>query len=150
MIREACEKDIDRIEELEQLIFSDPWSVNSLTQSMGQAHVHIWVAIDEIEIIKGYLIFYTAGGDGDLARVAVDPLYRRGGVAEQLMEEMWNYCNTYGFDRVLLEVRESNIGARKLYEKHGFLTLGVRKGYYSKPHEDGIIMEKQLDIPTGI
>ncbi len=142
------ESDIEAVALIESELFSDGWSQGSLLSSLQQDNVKILVAKCEDRII-GYHIFYTSLDEGEVARIAVALEYRRMGVAEELLEKMWDYSGSIGITRVLLEVRESNENAIALYKKQGFQKLGLRKNYYTKPLEHGVIMEKRLDITTS-
>ncbi len=144
-IRVCRGMDIPHIAGLEQEIFSDAWSEKSLSDSLEQSHVYMSVAEVEQEIV-GYVIFYISIDEGDIARIAVSPQMRRMGIADQLMEDLFHYCQNLKIGHILLEVRESNHSAIGLYEKYGFVSIGVRKAYYREPLENGVIMEKLLDI----
>ena len=63
-----------------------------------------------------------------------------------LLESMFYEADRYNAVRMLLEVRRSNENARQLYERNGFTAFAERKGYYSNPKEDAIIMEKRIQI----
>ncbi|HET6381958.1 MAG TPA: GNAT family N-acetyltransferase [Armatimonadota bacterium] len=75
-----------------------------------------------------------------MTTLGVDPEFRRCGVALQLMIHALEYGRGAGADRGTLEVRCSNVGARKLYEKLGFVVCGVRPGYYLDTGEDALLM----------
>ena len=72
--------------------------------------------------------------------MAVSPEYRRKGVGDALMEVMLKVTEESGVLSHTLEVRKSNAGALRLYEKHGFKIAGERKGYYEDNGEDALIM----------
>lgn len=149
-IRNMTEADISEVEQIEGKLFTDGWSEASLRSSLAQDYVKMIVAVSEAEDqILGYHIFYTSLDEGDIARIAVDTSCRRMGIGDELLQAMWEYCVEAGIVRVMLEVRESNQSAIALYEKHGFHALGIRRGYYQNPLENGVIMEKQLDITTS-
>ena len=76
--------------------------------------------------------------------MAVDKTYRQQGAARGLLKEGLRLCKERSVESVLLEVRESNIPAIRLYEKTGFARIGKRKKYYKEPVEDAILM--QLDL----
>jgi len=73
----------------------------------------------------------------EILNLAVDPPFRRRGVARSLITQL--LANFRG--NVYLEVRQSNIAARKLYHSLGFETIGVRKDYYDSPGESAIVMK---------
>ena len=79
-------------------------------------------------------------GEGQILNVAVREAYRRRGIAQTLVSEAMRQASA-GFSdtEFTLEVRKSNMGARALYEKLGFICEGIRPGYYSDPVEDACI-----------
>jgi len=83
--------------------------------------------------------------EGQVANVAVAPAWRQKGLGRQLMEQLILRCMALGGRSLSLEVRESNLPARNLYDSLGFRTVGLRKGYYTQPAEDAVLM--QLDFP---
>ena len=88
-------------------------------------------------IVAGFAVWRGVGeGEWELLNLAVDPAFRRRGVARELLAAMPE-------GRVFIEVREGNMAARRLYETSGFTVLGTRRGYYQSPAEDGIVMERQ-------
>ena len=72
--------------------------------------------------------------------IAVDPTYQRQGIATMLLEELFDRTSPDGRRGYTLEVRVSNLGAQRLYEKYGFRRAGVRRRYYSDNNEDALIM----------
>ena len=78
--------------------------------------------------------------DAELIRIAVDTKQRRHGIGERLLDNLLQEARTREIHNIFLEVRSSNVPAIRLYEKAGFINAGIRKGYYSNPTEDAIIM----------
>ena len=76
--------------------------------------------------------------------IAVSPDYRKQGIAQQLINKMFELFKQKDITRITLEVRESNNSAKNLYIKNGFKAIGIRKNYYTFPTENGIVMEKLL------
>ena len=70
------------------------------------------------------------GDDAELQRIAVDPAYRRRGLASELLEAVEARAAADGATRLLLEVREDNTPAAAFYESRGFEEVGRRRGYY--------------------
>jgi ribosomal-protein-alanine N-acetyltransferase len=79
----------------------------------------------------------VAEGESELLNLAVDPAFRRRGIARRLIAAL-----TSGYPGTLwLEVRESNLSARKLYESLGFCESGRRSGYYPDSGEAALVMK---------
>lgn len=79
--------------------------------------------------------------EAELLNIAVEEEYSRMGIADELMLQLIKVAKMQQTYRMLLEVRESNTAAQRLYQKHGFRKLGERKDYYSNPKENAFIME---------
>lgn len=143
MIRPMQRQDIKRVLEIEQSIFSAPWSEKSFMDAYcAESNIYL-VAIKE-ETVIGYCGLWVSYETADLCNMAVDKTYRQQGAARELLKEGLRLCKERSVESVLLEVRESNIPAIRLYEKTGFARIGKRKKYYKEPVEDAILM--QLDL----
>ncbi len=77
--------------------------------------------------------------DWEIENIVVATEFLRQGVADQLLRALIEQAQTLAASRILLEVRESNLAARRLYEKHGFREIGRRPKYYSNPLEDAVL-----------
>ena len=77
--------------------------------------------------------------EAELLNLAVDPTHRRTGIASALLEELRRQAN----GSIFLEVAEPNIAAIALYEHHGWVHVGVRKGYYRQGSVNAIVMERR-------
>jgi ribosomal protein S18 acetylase RimI-like enzyme len=84
------------------------------------------VAIAEEKVAAFLVSRETAPGEREILNLAVDPLWRRRGMARQLLERELSRPKTQWF----LEVREFNAGARRFYESLGFRPAGRRENYY--------------------
>ncbi|MEP7340867.1 MAG: ribosomal protein S18-alanine N-acetyltransferase [Acidobacteriota bacterium] len=80
--------------------------------------------------------------------IAVADDWRQKGIATRLLTNALEIAAEKGMVTAILEVRESNIPARRLYERHGFIVSGRRKRYYSNPLDDALLMSLNLDKHT--
>ena len=94
--------------------------------------------------IIGMLSSFAVCDEAEITTVAVLPEYRRQGVAKRLMSTLESYLTARGVCRMLLEVREGNAPARALYAALGFKEYSRRRGYYTSPREDAVLMEKHI------
>jgi ribosomal-protein-alanine N-acetyltransferase len=137
IINSAETGDISRICELEQAIFSDPWSKESL---LFAARNNIFLtAKTESGEIAGYLVASGDEREVDLLILAVSEPFRRQGIAKKLLDKLTEQRQSAA---IWLEVRESNHTARQFYEKDGFIKQFIRKAYYENPIEDAVCMLK--------
>ena len=137
--RKMIESDLGSVAELEQEAFSDAWKKQSILDTLHQPQAFISVAEQE-GVVVGYCIVYFALDEAEIARVAVKKNVRRQGIAHQLMDYTCKCCSKLGIQRLLLDVRESNLPARAFYQKYGFDEDGIRKGFYDSPKEDAVLM----------
>lgn len=143
MIREIRGNDIDAVASLEEGIFSDAWTRKGIEDSLQQEHT-VLLGIWKEHCMAGYVILYYVLDEGEIARIAVEPSSRRQGAAGLLLERLETICESKGILRLMLEVRRSNAAAVSFYKKHGFTEDGVRRGYYTNPCEDALLMSKRL------
>ena len=92
------------------------------------------------EEIAGYVNFWVVAREIHFHNIAVGKEWQRMGIASALMGEMIRRARKEGALHATLEVRRSNDGARKLYEKFGFALTGIRSLYYDDTKEDALIM----------
>lgn len=90
--------------------------------------------------IAGYLGVWFQGNEAHITEIAVRERYRGEGIGELLLIGSVRAAIQYGSNVVTLEARISNFIAQRLYEKYGFKTTGIRKGYYADNREDAVIM----------
>lgn len=139
-VKELEETDLPRIAGLERTIFSEAWSLPALQESLRQKN-RTWFGGIWLEgLLIGYVIFYYVLDEGEIARIAVDPAYRRKGGAARLLLAVEDFCEEKGIERLMLEVRKGNAPAISFYEKYGFSEDGIRKNYYKNPLEDAVLM----------
>lgn len=89
----------------------------------------------------GFITVLISFDSCDLLDIAVDESYRRKGIGKALFEKMLELTKVKS---VILEVRESNTGARKFYERLSFKKISVRKNYYAAPIEDAVIYQREI------
>lgn len=138
-IREMSVEDLEQVAELEAEIFSTPWSREGFLSALsnpGNLYLTAWVQ----EELAGYCGLLRILDEGDITNVAVAPGQRRRGIAWGMLRELISRGEERGMKDFTLEVREGNKPARNLYRKLGFKEEGVRKNFYEKPAENGIIM----------
>jgi ribosomal-protein-alanine N-acetyltransferase len=94
----------------------------------------------EGEQLAGYLIISRYVDAWHVMNIAVAPQFRRRGIATALLERLFELTEDGSRRGYTLEVRVSNDGAIKLYERLGFTGRGIRRGYYTDNREDALIM----------
>jgi ribosomal-protein-alanine N-acetyltransferase len=130
------------VAQIENLCFSDPWSVESLELMLGDQATGL-VAIEDGKLL-GYVGMICVLDEGQIINVATHPDSRRRGVGRALMSAIEQLAKDRGIVFLSLEVRESNIAARSLYSSLGWVECGIRKNFYSKPTENACVMTKSI------
>ena len=131
-----------KIADLEKECFQDPWSETILAETIQSPLDVVWICCQEKEILA-YCDLRIFAGEGELMRIAVRKDRRRQGFAKQLMDAMLSDSVAQGCTEWILEVRESNQSALKLYEFYGFEQEGIRKDYYKYPIENAVLMRRR-------
>ena len=137
-IRLITKDDLVQIAEIERLSFSEPWSEASLELLLNDGNFGVAAICDRRAV--AYVGGISAPPEGEIANVATHPDYRRRGLADAVIEALMEEARRRGIDALYLEVRRSNTAARALYEKQGFEVIGERRGFYSNPKEDALLM----------
>ncbi len=152
-IRAATEADVAAVVRLEEVCLGDDaWSPGLVAEGIGKrlptVSYLVGTSDDESGDVVGYAVASLAGDDVELQRIAVDPAYRRRGLASALLAEIETVAVAAGGTRLLLEVRDDNATATAFYESHGFAELGRRRAYY----QDGaaaVILGKKIGYRDG-
>ncbi len=146
VIRDMSIEDVDQVCSIEEETFSMPWGRESFIKMVSNPDALYMVAVSEEEDGKskvlGCIGILNICGEGNICNVVVKEEYRGNHIASALMDEMLKRRRGMGIEMFTLEVRESNEPAIKLYSKYGFESVGYRPGYYEKPTEDALIMNK--------
>lgn len=137
-----CEEEhLPGVMELDREAFSDPWSLETWQRELKMRNpVSIWVVAEVEGHIAGYAGIWVAAGEAQLMRIAVRKELRNMGVGRLLLDRLVGEAEMENATAMTLEVRESNVAARKFYEHYGFVSSGIRPGYYSNPSEGAVIM----------
>jgi len=143
VIQDVTEAMLPQIECLEEQCFSLPWTLDMLRSQLPDGQ-HVFLAALDGERVLGYVGMMTVLDEGYISNVAVDPTARRQGLGERLIAALLERAEERCLAFVTLEVRESNVPAIALYQKHGFRPVGLRKNYYEQPKENALLMTKFL------
>lgn len=138
-------KDLPAVLAIERQSYPFPWTEDQFLQEMNNpvaAVELIWVAGQ----LAGYLCYWLIVGELQILNIAIAPMFRRQGLAEQLLDHVFSDCRQKGLERAWLEVRAGNDSAISLYRKQGFVADTVRSGYY-RDGEDALLMVR--DFPAA-
>jgi ribosomal-protein-alanine N-acetyltransferase len=139
--------DMPAIISLEQELFpEDAWTPEMFAGEFAQpASRRLYLVAEEGKALIGYAgMMFTGGRQADVVTLAVDPARWGEGTGTALLCALVDEAATRGCTEVLLEVREDNPRARRLYKRHGFTEIGIRRGYYQPSGVDAVVMQKEL------
>lgn len=172
-LREMAAGDLETIARLESELFgAEAWSRDllaaELVASQGPGADRRYVVVESEETdddaagratgagphgprLLGYAGLYHAGGltSADLLTIATVPAARGRGIASLMLTELVSTAREVSCPDVLLEVRQSNEAAQRLYARHGFVPIGRRRRYYQAPPEDAVVMRLTLRPRPG-
>jgi [ribosomal protein S18]-alanine N-acetyltransferase len=138
-IRPLALADLNGIEEIERRSYPTPWSRSMFAGELAKP-TSLCLGAFEDDRLAGYLIISRYVDAWHVMNIAVAPQFRRRGIATGLLQKLFEQTEDGSRRGYTLEVRVSNVGAIKLYERLGFTARGTRRGYYTDNREDALIM----------
>lgn len=142
--REMQLSDLEQIVRIEREIFLFPWSLQNFADSIHTGY--ICQVLEQDDTIFGYSIMMTGPDEAHLLTIGIAAHWQGKGWGEKLLQHFIQLARQQKKKSILLDVRESNQGAARLYRRMGFQQIAKRKGYYPAMcgREDAIIMERIL------
>lgn len=123
--------DVPLIMQIEKQCFTDDhWSEKQILQQLKKSNA-INLGIKVQDTLVGYVLVGWVLDEAELYQIALLPEQRGCGLAQKLLGQLCRQLQLESIQRLLLEVREDNVSAIRLYESFGFIQDGRRKGYYA-------------------
>jgi ribosomal-protein-alanine N-acetyltransferase len=139
------EKYINVIHRLETKIFTDPWSKKMIKNEFNnKLTLIIGVVNAKNKELVGYSFLFNIFDEIHINNIAVKKDFRNKGLGKKQLDFIISYGIENNFNRITLEVRESNTPAIYLYKSYNFKLLSRRKDYYTNPNEDALVLVKNL------
>jgi [ribosomal protein S18]-alanine N-acetyltransferase len=132
--------DLDAVHRIELASFSSPWPPNAYRSELETNRLASYLVARVDDEIVAYGGMWLMVDEAHITTFAVHPVWRRQRVGERLLLAFLDLAAARHAREATLEVRLSNIAARRLYEKYGFRPVGLRPRYYSDNGEDALIM----------
>jgi ribosomal-protein-alanine N-acetyltransferase len=140
--------DLDAVQRIERASFTTPWPAYAYRQEIETNRLAHYIVARAGDEIVGFAGMWMMVDQAHVTTFAVDPKWRRKGIGGQMVRALLQMARPLGARQATLEVRLSNLAARRLYEKFGFRPVGIRPRYYSDDGEDALIMTTDdLDGP---
>lgn len=140
VVREMRPGDVPFVAEIERRSFAVPWSEETFRRLLRVGETRAWTAAGPDGEVAGYAVSWSRRRGAQLGNLAVAPERRREGLGRRLVRTAVRAAAADGAEHLLLEVRESNRAALRLYRTAGFRLLGRKRGYYRCPVEDALVM----------
>jgi len=137
--------DLDEIERIERASYPAPWSRAMFASELAKPSSISLAAVDDRERLVGYLVLSRFVDAWHVMNLAVDPAWRRRGIASTLLRRLFELTRDDSRRGYTLEVRVSNLAAIGLYEGFGFHSKGIRRAYYTDNREDALIMWRDAE-----
>ncbi len=144
LIRPAGLADLQDVLRIEHASFDDPWSDTSLAGELLTDLLRLPLVAEFEGRVIAFLMAWKVADQLHILNIAVEPSLRRSGIATMLLQAAAGEGARHGLNEITLEVRRSNQPAIRFYERHGFIEVGVREGYYADNGEDALIMNCPL------
>jgi len=132
-IRHTAIEDIALIHKIEEEVSICPWSTQMLEECLKIGY-DCWTLVHD-KLVAGFAMVAFCGKDAHILNIAVADKMHGRGFGTMLMEHIIESAKTIDSEKIILEVRKSNLVAQRLYRKLNFLHIGFRNNYY--PHPDG-------------
>ena len=137
-----------RVLSIEARVYPRPWSASLFLSELSQRTTRTYiVARHEGEVI-GYSGMMFTGREAHVTNIAVDPDFHGRKVGTRLLMFVVTEAIARGAEVLSLEVRVTNSVAQNMYEKFGFSSVSVRKGYYIETNEDALVMVAENALST--
>lgn len=136
----ACH--LEFVVEIEQLVFSHPWTKRDFEFALKRDNAYCRVVFVD-DLLVGYVIGFFIKKEFHLADFSIHPKQQRQGMGRRTLKVLCDDLADLAHV-ISLEVRMSNVVAIELYKKFGFQTMAIRKDYYTRPQEDALVMLKPL------
>jgi len=135
-------RDLPDVLAIETVSFPNPWHETTFRGEIQNEGISCpFVVIHKsLERVIGYIVYWKVRDEVQINNIAVHPDFKRMGIGEAILRDVIEAGVEEGVHYVSLEVRPSNLAARKLYAKLGFEFIGLRRHYYSNPDEDAIVL----------
>ncbi len=124
----------------------DPWTAGALARIMALSGGFGWLAWEDDEP-AGFILVRDLGNECEILSLGVAPRWRRRGVARELLATAITEARRRGLPSLVLEVAIDNDPASALYQSAGFVTVGRRARYYSRPDGRVDALISRLALP---
>jgi [ribosomal protein S18]-alanine N-acetyltransferase len=144
-------QDVDAVLRIEQAAYTFPWTRGNFIDSLAAGHVCEMLCGPQLQFhdtVLGYFVVLPGFEEMHLLNLTVSPIEQSRGLGQLLLAAIVRRCQRGAAQALWLEVRRGNHRARQIYERFGFETMGIRKGYYPQAlgaREDALLMRLKIE-----
>jgi ribosomal-protein-alanine N-acetyltransferase len=137
-------EDLGPLLRLETLCFPTPWTERQFKLAFEMNLFYVF-GLKSAGRLVGYISFYCSSEHMEILNLGIEPEFRTRGLARRMLGLTLKIARKLGAEYSVLEVRESNVPARRLYDGFGFKQVGLRKAYYPDNKEDALVLRLDFE-----
>lgn len=127
-----------------EMFGTEAWTESAYRSELADVRQRYYVAAEIGGELVGWAGVMVLAPEAEILTVGVVPTARRQGIGRALLAALIDEAVRRGATEIFLEVRVDNIGARAMYERDGFVEVGIRRGYYDAGRVDAVVMRREL------
>lgn len=139
-IRWMIRRDMSEVQQIESHCFEFPWSEEDFIRCLRQRNC-IGMVAEQDERVLGFMIYELHKTRLHVLNFAVHPGCRRRGVGAAMVQKLIGKLSSQRRNRILLEVRETNLAAQLFFREAGFRAISVLRDFYEDTTEDAYLMQ---------
>jgi ribosomal-protein-alanine N-acetyltransferase len=148
-IRWMIRRDMPRVLSIENASFYNPWCKQTFLHYLRQRTCIGMVAELNDEVI-GFMVYEVHKNRIHLLNFAVDPKFRRSGIGTAMIDILVRKLSPDRRNRIMLEVRETNLDAQLFFQKMGFRANRILRDFYDDATEDAYLMLFQVPSQQSV
>lgn len=146
-VRWMIRRDMPQVLAIEQESFEFPWAEEDFYRCLRQRNC-IGMVAESGDQLLGFMIYELHRNQLHLLNFAVASSARRRGVGTQMIDKLINKLSNQRRNRIMLEVRETNLAAQLFFREQGFKAISVLRDFYDDTTEDAYLMQYSLEEPS--
>ncbi|MEL7496593.1 MAG: ribosomal protein S18-alanine N-acetyltransferase [Planctomycetota bacterium] len=139
-IRWMIRRDMTEVLDIEQASFEFPWLEEDFLRCLRQRNC-IGMVAEYDERVVGFMVYELHKDQLHVLNFSVRPDVRRRGIGQQMVNKLIGKLSRKGRNRIVLEIRETNLAAQMFFKNLGFKAVSVLRDYYDDTVEDAYVMQ---------
>jgi ribosomal-protein-alanine N-acetyltransferase len=126
---------------------SESWSESAYREELADKRHRLYVAaVDSAGVLQAWAGVRVLSDAAEILTIGVIPTARKAGLGQRMLTTLLDEAKRRGAEEVFLDVRIDNDDAKRLYEREGFLPMGMRRGYYDNGRTDALTMSLRFEV----